>query len=230
MKADDQIREILASFGEDFLSNTWVVPGGKARAIHHHCTERMAALSGIKFSMPEIVSADQNNVVIVVKGTAKTGEETWSFGEASPKNNKNSYPFSMAEKRAKDRVALKLLKLHGLVYSEAEADEFRNGDARSEDAPAPQRKPLPGNAEYGHTPKRLPETVIDEIMETPTDDQVTIFHDMKKMLDKATTVAALNRVLDEFPAELKARTPDQKQRLWNIYKVKKAAFEVKEPA
>jgi hypothetical protein len=135
-KAEEQIKEILASHGEDFLSNTWIVPGGKSRAIHHHCTERMAAKEGIKFSMPEIVSADPNNVVIIVKGTASTGTEAWSFGEASPKNNKNSYPFSMAEKRAKDRVALKLLKLHGLVYSETEADEFK----RPDDPPAVKQR------------------------------------------------------------------------------------------
>jgi hypothetical protein len=31
----------------------------------------------------------------------------------------------MAEKRAKDRVILKLIGLHGMVYSEIEADDFR---------------------------------------------------------------------------------------------------------
>ena len=49
----------------------------------------------------------------------------WSIGEASPTNNKNAYPFAMAEKRAKDRVILKLIGLHGMVYSEIEADDFR---------------------------------------------------------------------------------------------------------
>ena len=48
------------------------------------------------------------------------------MGEASPKNNKNAYPWAMAEKRAKDRVILKLIGLHGLVYSEQEADEFKS--------------------------------------------------------------------------------------------------------
>jgi hypothetical protein len=48
-----------------------------------------------------------------------------SFGEASPKNNKNSYPIAMAEKRAKDRVILKLLAVHGDLYSEEEADDFK---------------------------------------------------------------------------------------------------------
>ena len=43
----------------------------------------------------------------------------------SPKNNKNAYPIAMAEKRAKDRVILKLLAAHGDLYSEEEADDFK---------------------------------------------------------------------------------------------------------
>ena len=38
----------------------------------------------------------------------------WSIGEVSPHpTSKNSYPYAMAEKRAKDRVILKLVGLHG---------------------------------------------------------------------------------------------------------------------
>ena len=58
--------------------------------------------------------------------TGRMGDKSeWSIGEAAPYNNKNSYPFAMAEKRAKDRVILKLVGLHGDVYSEDEADDFR---------------------------------------------------------------------------------------------------------
>ena len=42
------------------------------------------------------------------------------------KNNKNSYPYAMASKRARDRVALQLLGLAGYIYSEEEADDFKN--------------------------------------------------------------------------------------------------------
>ena len=49
----------------------------------------------------------------------------WSIGEAAPYNTTNKYPYAMAEKRAKDRVILKLLELSGDVYSEEEADEFK---------------------------------------------------------------------------------------------------------
>ncbi|MBA3727563.1 MAG: hypothetical protein H0W86_14310 [Armatimonadetes bacterium] len=124
--ADKHIAEILTRYGEELEPNTWLVPGGKARAIKHPCIERMCAKAGVTFDMPEIVSADPNNVVIIVTGKLNDRIE-WSFGEANPKNNKNAYVYSMAEKRGKDRVALKLIGLHGMVYSEEEADDFREG-------------------------------------------------------------------------------------------------------
>jgi hypothetical protein len=139
--ADKQIADILAQHGEDFQANTWVVAGGRTRAILHHCTERMAAKEGIKFDQPVVISAVPDNVVILVTGRNQLGAEAWSFGEAAPKNNKNAYPYSMAEKRAKDRVALKLLKLHGLVYSEAEADELGRLWSRRLLPRAPSQRP-----------------------------------------------------------------------------------------
>jgi hypothetical protein len=57
----------------------------------------------------------------------------WATGEASPKNNKNGYPWAMAEKRAKDRVVLKLVGIHGLVYSEDEADDFKASEPKATD-------------------------------------------------------------------------------------------------
>ena len=39
-----------------------------------------------------------------------------TYGEASPKNTRNAYPYVMAEKRAVDRAILKLLGLHGFVF------------------------------------------------------------------------------------------------------------------
>lgn len=132
--ADKQIKEILEKYGEDFAANTWLVPGGKARAIKHDCIERMVAKANITFDKPEIVCADPNNVALIVSGQIGAGgtSTVWSFGEASPKNNKNAYPYAMAEKRAKDRVALKLIGLHGLLYSEEEADEFKSSAPRQE--------------------------------------------------------------------------------------------------
>jgi hypothetical protein len=57
----------------------------------------------------------------------------WSIGEAligvnyRVSGKQAAYVYAMAEKRAKDRVILKLIELHGYVYSEEEADEFKQG-------------------------------------------------------------------------------------------------------
>lgn len=57
----------------------------------------------------------------VVKCTAiKDGFKVITFGECNPKNNRNSYPVAMAEKRSMDRAILKLAGMHGDFYSEDE--------------------------------------------------------------------------------------------------------------
>jgi hypothetical protein len=95
----------------------------------HRACEEIAAKLDIRFEEPNIIHCDavKKECVLIVKGSIMKGEsevEEWSFGEAMPYNLKNNYPFAMAEKRAKDRVILKLAGLHG-VYSEDEADDFK---------------------------------------------------------------------------------------------------------
>ncbi len=97
--------------------STWVVK--------HKALERVAIEQGIVWLRPSVQVCDLTAKIAVICAFGKLGErEEWSFGEASPANNKNSYPMAMAEKRARDRVILKLLTSHGDLYSEAEADEF----------------------------------------------------------------------------------------------------------
>lgn len=97
---------------------TWV--------IYHRVLEQIAAKAGIKFEAPLVLEADGANKVAAICVTGRMGDASeWSIGEAAPGNNKNAYPFAMAEKRAKDRVVLKLIGIHGLAYSEDEADDFK---------------------------------------------------------------------------------------------------------
>ena len=107
---------------------TWV--------IYHWVLERLAAHAGIEFDMPEIIEADtaKGIAVVVVCGRILLStrvDAAWSIGEAHVgKNykihgNMQPYPWAMAEKRAKDRVILKLLGLQGEVWSEEEADDFK---------------------------------------------------------------------------------------------------------
>ena len=94
--------------------------------VYHRILERIAAQASIKFDPPMIVEANGGNKIAAVCVTGRLKDNTeWSIGEAAPANNKNAYPWAMAEKRGKDRVILKLIGLHGLAYSEDEADDFK---------------------------------------------------------------------------------------------------------
>lgn len=98
--------------------NSWVVK--------HKALERVAAEQGIVWSPPTMIETKAGEGIVSLCVFGKLGEHSeWSIGEASPKNNKNAYPYAMAEKRAKDRVILKLLAVHGELYSEDEADDFK---------------------------------------------------------------------------------------------------------
>ncbi|MBE7247779.1 MAG: trna delta -isopentenylpyrophosphate transferase [Actinomycetospora chiangmaiensis] len=134
--ADKQIADVLLHYGEPFGGNVWRVQG--TAVIYHRTLERIAAHAGIVFDAPVILRSERDEAVILVTGRlkgAKPGAERveWSIGEALVNVNyrvsgkQAAYVYAMAEKRAKDRVILKLVELHGLVYSEEEADEFRQG-------------------------------------------------------------------------------------------------------
>lgn len=136
----ERVGEVLKEIGETQQSAGWDCHG--TFVLLHKALEKVAAHQGIKFEPPHIIESDVANKNAVVVVTGHLGDKVeWSFGEAAPYNNKNSYPYAMAEKRAKDRVILKLVGLHGDVYSEAEADEFQqtrpqNMAANSQTAPA----------------------------------------------------------------------------------------------
>jgi hypothetical protein len=132
--ADKQIADILAKYGEPLAGNVWRVQGNAV--IYHKALERVAAQAEIRFDPPVIVRAERDEAVILVTG--HMGERTeWSIGEALINVNyrvsgrQAAYVYAMAEKRAKDRVILKLIELHGLVYSEEEADDFKESAPRA---------------------------------------------------------------------------------------------------
>jgi len=130
--ADQQIADILAKYGEPIAGNIWRVQG--QAVIYHKALERIAAQAGIAFASPTILRAERDEAVVLVTG--RMGERTeWSIGEALVNVNyrisgrQAAYVYAMAEKRAKDRVILKLIGLHGLLYSEEEADELKSSAA-----------------------------------------------------------------------------------------------------
>ncbi|MGU3403399.1 trna delta -isopentenylpyrophosphate transferase [Methylobacterium brachiatum] len=141
MSANDKIRLVLEKYGEEFTEgqggNVWRVQG--TPVIAHKTLERIAAQAGITFDLPTILRSERDEAVILVAGKLNDRRE-WSIGEALVNVNyrvsgkQAAYVYAMAEKRAKDRVILKLVELHGVAFSEEEADEFKGqaGAAQSE--------------------------------------------------------------------------------------------------
>lgn len=130
-KLDPAIADILKrhGFGADACwdcHGVWVV--------YHSVLERIAAKANIAFDIPVVLEANGTAKCVALCVMGRMGDrQEWSIGEAAPGNNKNSYPYAMAEKRAKDRVILKLIGLHGLVYSE---EEMNGQDGAPKQAPA----------------------------------------------------------------------------------------------
>jgi hypothetical protein len=123
-KPSKEIMEFMALHHID-SDEIWEVHGN-SWCIKHKALERAGAVAGISWDRPQMIEVNSGTGVVALCAFGKLGDrEEWSIGEAAPKNNKNAYPYAMAEKRAKDRVILKLLNTHGYLYSEAEfeADE-----------------------------------------------------------------------------------------------------------
>lgn len=140
---EDEIRNLFAKFdAELFKKDVWTVQN--ATVIKHSALERLAAAAGIKFDQPQVIRAERDEAVILATGHLGERSE-WSIGEALINMNyrvsgkQAGYVYAMAEKRAKDRVIIKLANLHGL-YSEDEADEFKE---------QPPSAPMPGRNAAG---------------------------------------------------------------------------------
>jgi len=120
---DPRIEKLRVEYGLE-RSDFWELPQKKGTwLVKHSALETVAAKAGISFDMPEILEAKSGEGLAAICVRGFLGERSvWSIGEASPKNCRNSYPWAMAEKRALDRVILKLAGLHGLVYSDV--DDF----------------------------------------------------------------------------------------------------------
>lgn len=137
-KIDENIKKAFSSVGfseEEVQAGCWLLErSGKAVAwiALHKFLEQVAHRANIVFDEPKIFNCTADEVALYVWGK-KGDNSAWSIGEASKANNQNSYRWAMAEKRAKDRVILKLLGIAGDVYSEEEADEFKNEGKKAAD-------------------------------------------------------------------------------------------------
>ena len=171
-------------------SDTWTVQ--KATVIKHAALERLAAGCEIQFDAPQVLRAEERECVLVVTGRMGDKAE-WSIGEACiglnyrVSGNMAGYPYAMAEKRAKDRVIIKLVGLHG-VYSSEEADDFKS-------APKDDARPAPATRVTSGQQQEAP-------VDAPTEGQVKIASVMRDAIRMAETKADLDDWLNDNRAEL----------------------------
>jgi len=124
-KIPERLIDLIKTVGLTEGKATWSCHG--TPVVLHKALEKIAIHENIVFDAPNIIESNIKEKHVAICVTGHKGDTTaWSIGEAAPYNTTNKYPYAMAEKRAKDRVILKLLELSGDVYSEEEADEFKN--------------------------------------------------------------------------------------------------------
>jgi hypothetical protein len=230
--ANDKIRDVLQRYGEAFTEgqggNVWRVQG--TPVISHRCLERIAAQAGIAFELPTILRSERDEAVILVAGSLDKRRE-WSIGEAVINVNyrvsgkQAAYVYAMAEKRAKDRVILKLVELHGLAYSEEEADDFRQRSAEADrpiERPArPARSGDPADrAEYEATKDERNAWWAGE----PTASQ-RMAREMSARLWRVSGEAAVKLVIgdEQFRQQFRALDEEDRNRLGELIKERRAA-------
>lgn len=88
--------------------------------------EKVQRALGIEVTY-QVVSelSDSSSGLYVIKAIGcNKDKQVESYGEASPKNCRNSYPVAMAEKRALSRVVLKMADMYELgIYGEDELSD-----------------------------------------------------------------------------------------------------------
>lgn len=225
MALDPRIEIIREKYGLD-KADFWELPQKKGTWVAKHAALEVAAVkAGIVFDMPMVIEKDAAGLVtsIVVQGIMD-GRTEWSIGETNPSNYKvsgkqPSYPWAMAEKRAKDRVILKLIGIHGLVYSEDELSG--DGDER-----APRQDAAPARQQSRHDAEDPP-----EMSNTAAKAHwKTIYDEMADCTTLKQLQGAWNRhyrIYEQLPenlqTELRVQKDEMKDRLMALEEARQAA-------
>jgi hypothetical protein len=196
---DEQTATILAHYG--LAANGYVWQVEDQVFIHHRAVERIAAQAKITFDPPTVLRAERDEAALLVVGRMGDRAE-WSIGEALVDVNYHvpgsepAYVYAMAEKRAKDRVILKLVELHGVVSS-AEPHAVESSPAYSN-----ENTPAEPSSEPG------------------------IVGELKRTLDGAETVDAVVALMrdSETQRAMGALTPDRKDEVRGYAKARMVAL------
>jgi hypothetical protein len=105
---------------------------------HNGCLKINDALPADKRFKPSCMSLDKDGYNgSLIYSYSNDDQGVYEVGEVSSKNCTNAYPYAMALKRCMDRVILKNSSLaYAGIYSDSEAEEFKNEPKEESKAPA----------------------------------------------------------------------------------------------
>ena len=105
---------------------------------HNGCLKINDALPADKRFKPSCMSLDKDGYNgSLIYSYSNDDQGIYEVGEVSAKNCTNAYPYAMALKRCMDRVILKNSRLaYAGIYSDSEAEEFKNEPKEESKAPA----------------------------------------------------------------------------------------------
>lgn len=203
----DKIYDIFDKHGVDLdRDGIWEVQG--TPVVKHKDVERLGAKLKIRWDEPKYIRAERDEAVIEVKGRMGTGPEErmeWSIGEArivkdgevggnyKVSGKQAGYVYAMAEKRAKDRVILKLADLHGDVYSEDEADDFKDESKKT-----PVERSTPKNEDRGDNVveiERSKPSSTDDGKSNAELDRGPVEDELKEKIKKAKNINAVTDLM-----------------------------------
>lgn len=200
-KLKPELKEILDRYGIAYQDKDKLWDCHGTLVLYHKAYEIIAAKENIQFDPPSVIEGRSGDKIVALLVMGHMGDRSeWSIGEAAPGNNKNSYPYAMAEKRAKDRVIAKLVGLSAYVYSEDEADDFKTGarepvqDGGGSGSGAGKETEASSRADDSPPPARAKvwtDTAIKALQAMQSD------RDLDKWLDQNTP--ALEKLQDKHP-------------------------------
>lgn len=207
-KLDDRVRDILKKLEFDPKECLWETHD--QWVMYHRYVEIAGAKNGIWYNLFDVENNSTEGFV-AVKCTAFMLKETptengkemkqisiTTYGEASPKNYKSSpkqpyYPYAMAEKRAVDRAILKLIGLHGFIYSEDEMDHTNTKE------------------EKVHVPNVKEQAYLDM-----SDDEKELINDNAEEIKRLYLTGDKDKKTSAFNDFYKDKSNEYKLALWHV--------------
>lgn len=202
--------------------STWVVK--------HRALERVAAEQGITWDRPAMLECNSADGVAAMCVFGKLGDRMeWSIGEAlvirqdriggnyKVTGKQAGYVYAMAEKRAKDRVILKLLEAHGSLYSEAEADEFEERRQNPHVTRPADIVPATEYDEHGEVIDNIPAPSPEAVKKLRVVDQRPIFDAMQKEIHSTGSIEELQEWATTNKDRLGSLKADWQEFLRGVY-------------